>query len=209
MNPGTLMLESGLRPTLWHSCVVDIPICGNKCLREGRASVVFAFGEFLSDICTPSTWTAVFKKKNMHNNKKSTEGVHSSSRLCFFTRWSGTIHHKNIWLYTQLKGLSVKLLIHVSYLMGIAFHLTQNGRSFLFLLLLGHHFFFILVGRSQNPWSRILVKFGSGWLAFSLTTVTLPAPNLIHSCKHELVRVVGGHAQMVLVDLQLWPEPVL
>lgn len=57
------MLESGLRPTLWHSCVVDIPVCGNKCLREGRASVAFAFREFLSDICTPSTWTAVFKKE--------------------------------------------------------------------------------------------------------------------------------------------------
>lgn len=51
----------------------------------------------------------------------------------------------------------MKLLILVSYLMGIAFPLTQNGQYFLLLLLLGHHVFFFVLDRPHNSWSEILV----------------------------------------------------
>lgn len=50
---------------------------------------------------------------------------------------------------------------------------------------------------------------GSGWLAFSVTVIISHPHKLIHSHSCEWARVVAGHAQMVLVDLLLWPEPVL
>ena len=49
---------------------------------------------------------------------------------------------------------------------------------------------------------------GSGWLAFSVTII-ISHPQAHHSRSCEWARVVAGHAQMVLVDLLLWPEPVL
>ena len=92
-----------------------------------------------------------------------------------FPIWKGIIHHKNIWVCKQLKGLSMKLLILVSYLMDIAFPLTQNGQFFSLLLLLGYHVFFFVLDWPQNSWSHCK------WLACLLPDGYHITPSQAHS----------------------------
>lgn len=77
------------------------------------------------------------------------------------------------------------------------------------MLLLSHHFFFMLIGRAQKSSTGVLVGFESGWLASSLTTVTSPTSRRLSSPRLEWVRGTAGHAQVPKVGRQLWLDPVL